>query len=72
MNKHVVSLLLLALLLGSHKGYLALFPEGSTEPMQIFPCPVTSLPPFDQAQLEEGIPIRSETELAQRLEDYMS
>lgn len=72
MKKHFLPLLLLTLLLGSHKGYLALFPAGSTEPMQIFPCPVTSLPPSDQAALQEGIPIRSETELAQRLEDYLS
>lgn len=72
MRKQFISLLAMLLLLGSHKGYLALFRAGSTDPMQVFPCPITSLPPADQNALEKGIPIRSETELAQRLEDYLS
>lgn len=72
MKKQLFPLLALLLLLGSHKGYVALFQEGCSEPMQIFPCPVTSLPVADQTALEQGIPIRSETELAQRLEDYLS
>ena len=72
MKKQFLSILVLLLLLGSHKGYVALFQDGSTEPMQIFPCPVTSLPLADQAALENGIPIRSERELNQRLEDYLS
>lgn len=72
MCKRLFSMLALLLLLGSHKGYVALFQAGSEEPMQIFPYRVTSLPPADQAALEQGIPIRSESELAQRLEDYLS
>lgn len=72
MRKLFSCFLLLSLLLGCHKGYVALFQAGSSEPMQIFPYPVTSLPPADQLALQEGIPIRSEKELAQRLEDYLS
>ena len=36
------------LLLGSWKGYVALFEKGKEEPRQIFPCLVDSLPDEDQ------------------------
>lgn len=72
MRKLFSFFLMLSLLLGCHKGYVALFQSGSSEPMQIFPYPITSLPSADQLALQEGIPIRSEKELAQRLEDYLS
>ena len=42
------------------------------EPRQIFPCPVDSLPPADQAALEVGIPIRNQRDLQQVIEDYLS
>ena len=62
----------LGLLLGSWKGYVALFEKGAPEPTQIFPCPVDSLPPADQTALELGIPIRNQRDLQQALEDYLS
>mgnify|MGYP003292609032 CR=1 FL=1 len=62
----------LSLMLGSWKGYVALFEKGSDEPTQIFPCPVDSLPPADQAALEEGIPIRNQRDLQEIMEDYLS
>ena len=62
----------LSLMLGSWKGYVALFEKGSDEPTQIFPCPVDSLPPADQAALEERIPIRNQRDLQQIIEDYLS
>ena len=62
----------LSLILGSWKGYVALFEKGSHEPTQIFPCPVDSLPPADQEALEEGIPIRNQRDLQQLIEDYLS
>lgn len=62
----------LSLILGSWKGYVALFEKGSDEPTQIFPCPVDSLPLADQAALEEGIPIRNQRDLQQIIEDYLS
>lgn len=58
--------------LGTWKGYIALFEEGKEEPRQIFPNPVASLPPADQAALEEGIVIRNDRDLQQLLEDYLS
>ena len=65
-------LLAFYLLLGSWKGYVALFESGSEEPRQIFPCPVDSLPEADQLALQEKIPIRNQRDLQQALEDYLS
>ncbi len=65
-------LLALYLVLGTWKGYIALFKKGETEPCQIFPNQVSSLPPEDQVALEEGIIIRNEQQLQALLEDYLS
>lgn len=62
----------LYLLLGSWKGYVALFENGQEEPKQIFPCPVDSLPEADQQALAEKIPFRNQRDLQQALEDYLS
>ena len=62
----------LYLLLGTWKGYVALFEKGREEPKQIFPCPVDTLPEEDQRALEEKIPIRSPKALQEALEDYLS
>ena len=59
-------------LLGSHKGYLALWKEDRPEPFQIFPCPVDTLPEDQQAALKDGIRARSDLELAGLLENYLS
>ena len=61
-----------SLILGTWKGYVALFDKGASEPKQIFPYPVSSLPPADQAALEEGIVVRNDRDLQQLLEDYLS
>ena len=60
------------MVLGSYKGYIALFDEDAAEPKQIFPCKVASLPPADQQALEEGILVRNDRDLNQLLEDYLS
>lgn len=73
MPKKAVSLILfLYLTLGCFRGYLALFDKGASEPKQIFPCPVSSLPDADREALEKGIPVRSEDELNRFLEDFLS
>lgn len=64
--------LMLYLILGSYKGYIALFDEGNSEPRQIFPNQVITLPMEDQQKLAEGILIRSDHQLRQLLEDYLS
>lgn len=66
------SLLALYLVLGTWKGYVALFQQGASEPRQIFPTPAAALPAADQQALEEGIVIRNDKMLQQILEDYLS
>lgn len=72
MNKLLPGILVLTLLLGSFRGYLALFDKGRTEPRYIYPYPVASLPEADQKALEAGIPARNEEELCRLLEDFLS
>ena len=64
--------IVLGFILGNCKGYVALWKDGNPEPIQVFPCPVDSLPEADQLKLQEGIRARSEQELNQILEDYLS
>ena len=71
-RKTAAVLLVLMYLLGSHKGYLALWKEGQPEPFQIFPVKVDSLPDADRSRLEKGLRARSELQLAELLEDYLS
>ena len=66
------SVLVLYLILGSWKGYVAIFEKGASEPRQIFPTQVASLPPADQEALEKGIIVRNQRDLNQLLEDYLS
>ena len=61
-----------SLILGTWKGYVALFEKDASEPTQIFPCPADSLPPADQAALEDGIVIRDQRDLQEIMEDYLS
>ena len=66
------SLLALAVVVGSWKGYVAIFEKGASEPRQIFPTQVASLPEADQQALETGILVRNQRDLEQLLEDYLS
>lgn len=65
-------ILALYVVLGTWKGYVALFDKGKDEPRQIFPNTVASLPAEDQAALEKGIVVRNDRQLQQLLEDYLS
>ena len=58
--------------LGTWKGYVALFDKGKDEPRQIFPNTVASLPPEDQAALENCIVVRNDRQLQQPLDAYVS
>ena len=71
-NRKASLILALYLLLGSWKGYVALFENGKEEPRQIFPCPVSTLPEADRQALEQKIPVRNQRDLQQVLEDYLS
>lgn len=69
---HIYLALIFAFILGSHEGFIALWEDSRTEPLQVYPYLVSSLPPDDQIRLKEGIHIASEQELAELLEDYLS
>lgn len=64
--------LLFTFLLGSYNGYIALWKQGSTQPLQVFPYSIQSLPPADQARLQQGIPISSWEQLQMLIQDYLS
>ena len=64
--------LAMQLVLGSYKGYVALFENGSKEPRQIYPYKTVTLPQQDQDSLAKGIPVHSDEHLQQLLEDYLS
>ena len=71
-KRPLVKMLALYLILGSWKGYVALFRGNDEEPWQIFPTAVAALPEADRTKLEEGIIIRSDAALQEILEDYLS
>ena len=59
-------------LLGTYKGYIALWTDKTKEPAKVFPYSVASLPPADQKRLEKGIEISSPEQLYALLQDYLS
>lgn len=71
-KRALTSLLALAVIVGSWKGYVAIFEKGAAEPRQIFPTQVASLPEADQQALDAGILVRNQRDLEQLLEDYLS
>ena len=64
--------LIFTILLGSHRGYVALWRNPAEKPAVVFPTPVSSLPREDQLALEKGIVVRSNRELQKLLEDLLS
>ncbi len=66
------TILALYVVLGSWRGYVAIFNAGQPEPRQIFPMQVEFLPQADQDALNEGIIVRNDRDLQQLLEDYLS
>ncbi len=71
-HRVLASILMLYVVLGCWKGYIALFEQDAQEPRQIFPVMVDSLPQADQDALSNGIVVRNERDLQQLLEDYLS
>ena len=62
----------LGLTLGIHNGYIALWRDGETVPVEVFPYRAAMLPWQDIQRLESGIRIESESRLHSLLEDYLS
>ena len=64
--------LVLAFLLGSRDGFIALWKLTAPEPVYIFPYSIASLPPEDRRKLDDGIRVETHDELMRLLEDYLS
>ena len=71
-KKYILTALAFTFLLGVHDGYIALWKNGSAEPIEVFPYQAKYLPETDQKRLEEGIAIGSADQLARLMEDYLS
>ena len=68
----VAAALLLYVVLGSWKGYLAVFEGAAEEPRQIYPLKIDTLPEDAQQALLGGILVRSPDRLKELLEQYLS
>ena len=64
--------LIFGFLLGISDGYIALWKDGRTDPLQVFPYKAESLPTADQQALKKGIHLDSKEELVALIEDYLS
>ncbi len=62
----------LGFLLGIQDGYIALWKDGSSEPVEVFPFRAEMLPRADQQKLADGIRIENAQQLTQLMEDYLS
>lgn len=72
-GKHILpAALALGFILGCSNGYVALWRQGQSSPLRVYPCRVSTLPPADQYALGRGIIASNEEELAHLLEDYLS
>ncbi|MBQ8236944.1 MAG: BofC C-terminal domain-containing protein [Oscillospiraceae bacterium] len=64
--------LALTFLLGVHGGSIALWKDGSPEPVRVFPYPVSCLPQEAREALEQGIRVESIEQLEELAENYLS
>lgn len=67
-----VLMLATAFILGTYRGSVALWQDGKTKPIKVFPYSVSSLPSADQKALARGIRVESEAEILKLIEDYLS
>lgn len=56
----------------AHDGKVAVFKENSEEPYLNFDVYISTLPEYDQNELQTGIVCDSTEELNKRIEDYIS
>lgn len=71
--KNVLTFLLFyGLILGVHRGKVALLEKETGKALEVFPLRACLLPPADQKALANGISIGSPEALARLLEDYLS
>ena len=65
-------LFMATILLGVHKGKVALWKDNDPEPFKVFPYRVSLLPDEAQQALRKGIRVESMDELNRMLEAYLS
>ncbi len=65
-------ILLLALYLGLHDGYLAIINSTGDAPVKVFPYCASLFPKADQEALAQGIPLENELDYHKRMEDFLS
>lgn len=56
--------------LREYNGSLAVFRRGLSFPEEIFPVPVSTLPPADRERVQNGIAAESDAEIQRIIEDY--
>lgn len=62
----------LGIILGTYRGYIALWNETDPQPAHVFPYKASLLPESEQEKLNAGIPIQDEEYLRKLLQDYLS
>ena len=71
--KHIMSyLMIFGFLLGVQNGMVALWEDGKSEPLRVFPYAASNLPLKDQQALEAGIHLDNKFQLIRLIEDYLS
>jgi len=55
-----------------YDGYVAVFARGESSPEMVLERMVHHLPAYDRIQLQEGVPVFTQEELQERIEDYTS
>ena len=74
MKKHrqLYLTLILGFILGIHRGNIALWKNGQTEPAHVFPYRADTLPRDVQEALTDGILVDTPDQLAELAENYFS
>ena len=72
MTRFFSAVLLAGILIGVHKGRIALWNEGQNEPFKVFPYRASMLPDEYEQMLKKGIRVESMDELRRLMEAYLS
>lgn len=58
--------------IGIYQEKIAVFTQGDSLPIEVYDVYVSTLPIFDQKELEKGVKVNGAAELRRRIEDYTS
>ena len=71
-KQFLAACLIFGFLLGIQDGNIALWEDGKSDPIRVFPYSADNLPPADRAVLEKGIHLDNKLQLIRLIEDYLS